>query len=194
MTVKDRYNKTIQEIEEQAADPYKKPYEIAKGVARSNALILRDLDAVFKYMTGSTLHGYIRERKMMTSYMELIQAETQNIEHALAITGYSDQQGYTKAFKARFGMPPSEAYKKKDFSLCTPSLTWDVVSSEPELSLSTKEENASAPESEQLGVPDLPAKEKNLCQAAPSQHSKITSSGYSLDNSQRNTFVQSVLQ
>lgn len=161
MTVKDRYNKTIQEIEEQAADPYKKPYEIAKGVARSNALILRDLDAVFKYMTGSTLHGYIRERKMMTSYMELIQAETQNIEQALAIAGYSDQQGYSKAFKARFGMPPGEAYTKKDHALYTAPLTWDAISDESASSFPAKEENASVPESEQLGVPDLPAEEEN---------------------------------
>ena len=34
----------------------------------------------------------------------------------------------------------------------------------------------------------------DLCQAAPSQHNKIISSGYSLANSRRNTFVQSVLQ
>ena len=104
MTVKDRYEKTIQDIEEWAKDPFLRSQAIAEKVARANAVNLRDMSAIIGYMTGSTLRGYINERKMMASYLNLIQANKCDIQQALAIAGYSDQANYTRAFKAQFGM------------------------------------------------------------------------------------------
>ena len=152
MTVKDKYNKTIQEIEERVSDPLLSNQEIAEGVARSNALIFRDMVAVFKYMTGSTLRGYISERKMMASYRYLIQAKTRNIEQALEIAGYSDQPSYTKAFKAQFGISPGEAYKRKDASLLTAPLTWEVLSTEADSSLPVEEEIPAMTETMRFGI------------------------------------------
>ena len=154
MTVKDRYEKTIQDIEEWAKDPFLRSQAIAEKVARANAVNLRDMSAIIGYMTGSTLRGYINERKMMASYLNLIQANKCDIQQALAIAGYSDQPNYTRAFKVQFGMTPGEAYKKKDLSLYTAPLTWGAISNGFAFSLPAKEENAAVPESTRFGIPE----------------------------------------
>lgn len=152
MTVKERYNETIQDIESRASDPFLSPQEIAEDVARSNAMILRDMVAVFKYLTGSTLRAYISERKMMASYRYLIHKETRDIEHALEIAGYMDQPSYSKAFKARFGLSPGEAFKKKDLSLCVGPMTWDVISTGIDVMLPVEEEPVAVPEITRFGI------------------------------------------
>ena len=154
MNAKERYNKTIQEIEELASDPYMSPQEIAETVARDNALIVRDMVAVFKYLTGGTLRSYISERKMMASYRFLLQQKSRDIGHALEIAGYADQSGYTKAFSAQFGMSPGEAYKRQDHSLFTGPLTWDLISAEADPSLPGKEESPAMPETMRFGIPE----------------------------------------
>ena len=152
MTVKERYDKTIHKIEEQAANPYSDPQEIAEEIARSNALIIRDMVAVFKYLTGSTLRGYISERKMMASYQYLIHNEVRDIEHALEIAGYMDQPSYTKAFKARFGISPGEAFKRKDPSLYCAPLSWDVLSAEAGSSRVVTDGSAAMQEATRFGI------------------------------------------
>ena len=152
MTVKEKYNRTIQEIEKRAADPHLSNQEIADRIARSNALIFRDMVAVFKYMTGNTLRGYISERKMMASYLYLIQTKKRDIERALEIAGYSDQSSYSKAFKAQFGITPGEAHQKKDPSLFTAPLTWDLISRENSPSPPAAGENAGGPEPMRFGI------------------------------------------
>ncbi len=154
MTVKERYNETIRDIESRAADPFLSPQEIAEDVARSNAMILRDMVAVFKYLTGSTLRAYISERKMMASYRYLIHKETRDIEHALEIAGYMDQPSYSKAFKARFGLSPGEAFKKKDLSLCVGPMTWDAISTGADATLPAEEEPVAVPETTRFGIPE----------------------------------------
>ena len=130
MNVKQRFNKTIQEIEKRAGDPYVDSQELAADIAASNALLLRDMITVFKYLTGNTLRAYISDRRMMASYKFLITGKTRNIERALKIAGYGDQPGYTKAFKKRFGISPGEAFKKKDVSLYEEPLSWEQLSQE----------------------------------------------------------------
>lgn len=154
MTVQERYDKTIRAIEERAADPYASPQDIAEDAARANALIVRDLAAAFKFLTGNTLRAYISERKMMASYRFLIQGEKRRIEQALEIAGYRDQPGYTKAFARRFHMTPGEAFRKKDRSLCTGPLTWDALSREPGAALPAIGESAAEPELTRFGIPE----------------------------------------
>ncbi len=154
MNIKEKYNKTIQEIEELASDPYVSPQEIAETVARDNALIVRDMVAVFKYLTGGTLRCYISERKMMASYRFLLQQKSRDIGHALEIAGYADQSSYTKAFSAQFGMSPGEAFRRQDYSLCTRPLTWDVISAEADPSLPVEEESPAMPETMRFGIPE----------------------------------------
>lgn len=128
MNVKQRFDKTIQEIEKRAGDPYVDSQKLAEDVAASNALLVRDMVTVFKFLTGNTLRAYISDRKMMASYKFLITGTVRNIEGALEIAGYSDQANYTRAFKKRFGLAPGEAYKKKDTALYEEPLTWEMIS------------------------------------------------------------------
>ncbi len=146
MNVKQRFNKTIQEIEKRAGDPYVDSQELAADIAASNALLLRDMITVFKYLTGNTLRAYISDRRMMASYKFLITGKTRNIERALEIAGYGDQPGYTKAFKKRFGISPGEAFKKKDVSLYEEPLSWEQLSQEA--GASSGKENVAVQETE----------------------------------------------
>ena len=134
MNVKQRFDKTIQEIEKRAGDPYVDSQELAADIAASNALLLRDMITVFKYLTGNTLRAYINDRRMMASYKFLVSGKTRNIERALEIAGYGDQPGYTKAFKKRFGISPGEAFRKKDISLYEEPLSWELLSRETSVS------------------------------------------------------------
>lgn len=152
MNVRARYDKTIQDIEERAANPYLGLQEIADEVAKANAMIMRDMVSVFKYLTGNTLRGYISERKMMASYKYLIQNDVRDIEHALEIAGYMDQPSYTKAFKLCFGIAPGEAYKKKDLSLYVEPLTWDAISNESAASPLLGKEQNTMPEAKRFGI------------------------------------------
>ena len=137
MNVKQRFDKTIQEIEKRAGDPYVDSQQLAADIAASNALLLRDMITVFKYLTGNTLRAYINDRRMMASYKFLISGKTRNIERALEIAGYGDQPGYTKAFKKRFGLSPGEAFKKKDISLYEEPMSWELLSRETSVSSDT---------------------------------------------------------
>lgn len=130
MNAKSRFDKIIQEIESRVGDPFLDAQKLSEELASSNALLLRDMITVFKYLTGNTLRAYICDRRMMASYKFLITEKKRNIERALEIAGYGDQPGYTKAFRKRFGMSPGEAFKKKDFSLYEKPLSWDILSQE----------------------------------------------------------------
>ncbi len=153
MNVKERYDRTIRAIEERAADPDLDPQQLAEAVARDNGFAVRDMVTVFKYLTGATLRGYISERKLMASCRHLLGPGRRDIETALAIAGYQDQPGYTKAFKARFALTPGEARRRGDTSLLEGPLTWDALSRSGKAPSEEKEPPVVIEEEKRFGIP-----------------------------------------
>ncbi len=153
MNVRERYDRTIRAIEEHASDPDLDPQELAELVARDSGFAVRDMIAVFKYLTGRTLRGYISERKLMASCGYLLGPGRRDIETALAIAGYQDQPGYTKAFKARFGLTPGEARRRSDRSLLEGPLTWDALSRRGRAPSEEPEPSAADMEEIRFGIP-----------------------------------------
>lgn len=130
MNAKDRYNGIIAMIEEYSQNPHMSADEIVQKIAMANGLSHRDCNAVMQYLTGDTLIRYIRERKLMAAYRVIIAGENSQsaIRAAVDVSGLGSQQSLSKKFSSRFGMPPGEAFKRKDASLLSAPLTWDVIS------------------------------------------------------------------
>jgi len=61
----------------------------------------------FKEVFGATVFGMVAEVKMEQA-RQLLLAGEKNISEVSDLTGYSHQAHFTKAFKKRFGVPPSE--------------------------------------------------------------------------------------
>ena len=151
VNAKENFNKTIWKIEDLAADDSLNSQDISEKITDLNNLTLRDMATVFKYLTGGTLLEYIKLRKMMASYLFLINGETRNISGAVGKSGLSDQPSYTKAFKSIFGLTPKEAYLKKDPKLFREPLTWDALSLE-DISLFPVKEHPAELKSSRFGI------------------------------------------
>lgn len=128
MNARDRYNHLINSIEEQAKKKYKNADNIVLSMQKSFCYDVRDLNAIFRFMTGETILEYVKKRKLMASYEVLIRQHTFKIEDAIVVSGYDNQNSFTKKFSSEFGMPPKEAQKKKDRSLYIPAKTWEEIS------------------------------------------------------------------
>ena len=61
----------------------------------------------FKEVFGTTVFGMVAEVKMEQARQLLLSGE-KNISEVSDLTGYSHQAHFTKAFKKKFGVPPSE--------------------------------------------------------------------------------------
>lgn len=128
MNAQKRFECYISEIEKMAEkSECLKASEIAEELISSHGIGIRDINAVFTFLTESSLIYYIRERQMMAAYKAIISSEKFNAEIGISITGYSDQSAFGKAFKQRFGMTPKEAFEKKDLSKYIEKLTWDAL-------------------------------------------------------------------
>lgn len=128
MNAQERFEQYVDEIEDMAEkNECLKPYNIADEITTSHGIGIRDLTAVFSFLTESSLTSYIRERQMMAAYKAIISAEKFDVEIGISITGYSDQSSFGKSFKERFGLTPKEAFEKKDLSKYIEKLTWDAL-------------------------------------------------------------------
>ena len=128
MNAQERFECYTSEIEKMAEkSECLKPNDIAEELISSHGIGIRDINAVFTFLTESSLIYYIRERQMMAAYKAIISSEKFNAEVGISITGYSDQSAFGKAFKQRFGITPKEAFEKKDLSKYIEKLTWDAL-------------------------------------------------------------------
>lgn len=145
MNAKKRYDVLINQIEAGAHDKYLTADELMFSVAKSTSFSPSDLSSLLNFMTGQTLRQYIRQRKLMAAYQFLIEADTAKVSSAsaistaVAISGYDNQNSFTKRFSSAFLLSPKEAYLKKDFSLLTGPATWDVISGEDDASPNRQE-------------------------------------------------------
>ncbi len=67
---------------------------------------------VFKYVTGETLNGYIKRRRIEKSAQDLLHKKISTTEIAHEY-GFSDNSSYSRAFKKYFGLSPTE-FKKQN--------------------------------------------------------------------------------
>ena len=133
MLAKEKYNEMISFIEKEVcSEEITAAQEIARKVCQKIGLGGRDTNAIFSFLTGKPLLEYIKERKLMTAYKELIGGSCFDVNHALEIAGYDNQSSFGKKFKERFDMTPSEAYAKKIASLFVSPKTWESISEQEE--------------------------------------------------------------
>lgn len=136
MTGQEKLNQIFSQIEQYVKDSKLTVGVIASKVAKENAISPRDLSAIFSFLTGSTLHGYIDNRKMNEAYRIIIQDQSKNpkytVQKAIDISGYGDQPAFIKKFKKSFGKTPVQAYREKDPALLKVQLTWNTLSEAPE--------------------------------------------------------------
>lgn len=132
MNVKDKFNNMMLFIEDEVNKKYpRRTKYIADIVQNQEFYSPREINAIFKYLTEKTLLEYIRERKLMAAYSELINSENweDGIQDAISRSDSNDQSTLIKRFRESFNMTPKEAYEKKDISLIKPVSTWDYISS-----------------------------------------------------------------
>ena len=129
MSVKERFNKMMAELERLANAPENlKPRDIAISISRMTGIGYRDLNTVFSYLADTSLLDYIRERQIMAAYKTIISIPMFDVQMAISVSGFDNQSSFGKKFKEVFGLTPKEAHQKKDESLLAEQLTWDVVS------------------------------------------------------------------
>ncbi len=67
------------------------------------------LSTLFKRTTGKTLFRYFQDRRLDTALMLLL--ENKKIGEVANLLGYQDQFAFSKAFKTKYGLPPSKYIK-----------------------------------------------------------------------------------
>ncbi len=124
MTGSERIDKVTELIESEIKKD-KSPSKIADSVAQRFGISTRDLHTVFMFLTGQTLINYIKERKLMASYENIVNSKDFDAQVAVSLSGLGDQPAFNKVFKKTFGCTPKEAFDKKDYSLLKIRMTWD---------------------------------------------------------------------
>ena len=128
MNVREKYDNTINRIEELSLKGEKDLHAIAQIVAQENALSVRDMTTLFNYFMEMTFKNYILGRKLNAAYQCLIQQDKANrMNQAISLAGYSDQPSFTRAFKRKFGVLPGEVSKLNDDSKLEEPATWDTL-------------------------------------------------------------------
>ena len=133
MAAKEKYDRIIECIENEVEEGSNTaPGLIASSVMEQCNVGLggRDLSAVFTFLTDKSLNQYIRDRQFNRAYSELVEKNS-SIDLAMSYTAVSDQSNFTNAFRERFGMTPKEAQMRREKSLISPPLTWNIMSEIP---------------------------------------------------------------
>ncbi len=78
------------------------PAEVSRAAGVSHWHFQR----MFKALTGETVKGYVRARRLAQARLALIGSERPVLEIALE-AGFESQAAFGRAFKAAFGMPPA---------------------------------------------------------------------------------------
>jgi len=77
----------------------------AEMIAVGNLISKSHLQRIFKTVTGQSLMGYVRSRKLSCCLKELIESNNTVVEIALKY-GYDYEQSFSRAFKSKFGVSP----------------------------------------------------------------------------------------
>jgi AraC-like DNA-binding protein len=158
VNTKDKYNDIIGFIEELIAEAIgEKSSSIAEQVIikKGRGIPIRDMGALFSFMTGDALNPYIKKRQLMKAYEQLLDSDESIVDIAYNYTGSGDQSVFNKSFRRQFDMTPSEARRDKKYELLAPPQTWEVVSSDNyvEASDESRQKDDLMPELQKYGIP-----------------------------------------
>ena len=120
----EMFNKICDLVEHKAKYTQKTYSEIVQEIAKDMGVSERDLKGYFRYESGTPLIDYVKERKMMVVYEDILDSEEYDADIAVELSGYADQPTFNKRFKKTFGLTPLEAFQKKDRSLLKIKITW----------------------------------------------------------------------
>ena len=129
----EQFDKITIKIEQKVKFEDKTYSDIAKEISKECGYTTRQISNFFSIFTGQTLTHYIKERKMMAAYENILNSEKYNAEKAVEISGLSDQPAFNKRFKLVFGLTPTEAFEKKDPELFKLKMSWDTIRKERNL-------------------------------------------------------------
>jgi AraC family transcriptional regulator len=74
-------------------------------IATAAGLSAAHFQRLFRAVTGQTVAGYARRRRLSLSVGPLLETDRRILEIALE-AGFESQEAFTRAFRAQFGMPP----------------------------------------------------------------------------------------
>ncbi len=98
---KDRLLRALNYIENNLSRPLQ-----TEGIARVACLSHYHFHRKFSYYTGNTVSDYIRNRRLAKAAVLLLTSEQRITDIAFSL-GYGTSEAFTKAFKRRYGCPPS---------------------------------------------------------------------------------------
>lgn len=111
MTLKDRFDSIINEIEELVGSGQHDITEITQTVARSHGLDLRLLADAFRFMTDMTMGEYIKRRLVICALDIKLECEL-SVEDVCENAGYADAPAFSKACKKLFDYSPAQFTKQ----------------------------------------------------------------------------------
>ncbi len=134
MNARDRFEKMMNFIESRVAPEeeifgYPSHSDINYELCTRLGVSFRSLNEIFRFLTDMSLTQYVKERKMMCAYKEIIEKGNYSMDDCLEITGYETASSFNKAFRERFGCSPTEAAKAGDRTKYREKLTWDSINS-----------------------------------------------------------------
>lgn len=132
MKISEKYNKIINEIEYSVRNEYADltAKEQLEKIAQNNGYPSSDLryfNTAFQFLTETLPWDYIKRRRLMYAYEVLINQEVYEVEKAILIAGYDNQNSFTKKFRSEFDITPRQAWKKKNKELLQSPMFWDVL-------------------------------------------------------------------
>lgn len=81
---------------------------------------------LFQTVVGEPVMEYIKKRRLQQACQALLQTKTTILDIALQY-GYTSHEGFTRAFKALYGMPPAQFRKKHASGLNQKSICQEVL-------------------------------------------------------------------
>ncbi|WP_349655183.1 helix-turn-helix transcriptional regulator [Paenibacillus konkukensis] len=78
------------------------------------------LKAGFKEMFGTTLFGYLREKRLEKAYY-LLQQESMSVTEACCEVGYSNPSYFAEAFREKYGINPGAFVRRRHCGEGSPS-------------------------------------------------------------------------
>ncbi len=137
MSFKDSFDAMIVEIEKLVKydddHGWYKAYEIIELLRKKEGKTARDLNTIFEYISGQSLNRYVKDRKMMATYVKMLEDKDYKIQEYVECSGYDNESSFSTAFSKEFGVTPKKAYLQKDKTKIIAPLSMDALLGGPDL-------------------------------------------------------------
>lgn len=99
--IMDRLVASLRFIEDNLGEPF-----AVADVAAAAGLSVWHAARVFHALTGDTVMGYVRKRRLTEAARRLAEGDRVRLIELALDSGFESQAAFTRAFKRQFGMPP----------------------------------------------------------------------------------------